>query len=318
MMRSKLIICLLVFLVAAAFTIEAAETPKFVPDSCISVVTVSNAQNDPGISWLLDAWINSPRESPLREFFKSTAAKEMSVAVFPKKGDSPLYLLFVVNFAKGAKINKDVMNNVIMPDPDAKLQSVSYKGATINFVSVDTPEDFSAYTVLQDKVLFGSDVDVLKEALDGPSVEKSSGYQNVRAQFPQAKDGLLFADNKGSKFLNFLQPLEKKWKMTLLLSAEYLEWMGSSFDVINSTRVAGKFVFQGKDTSYIEDIQDDAEFLGEVFKRKFIAEKIDYSSEVEVKDRTVVLNFQIDGIEPLWKKLFAQGVLSLIRPESAE
>ena len=101
--------------------------------------------------------------------------------------------------------------------------------------------------------------------------------------------------------------------MSLLLSADYLQWMGASFDFIDSQRVSGRFVFQGKDTSHIEDIRDDAKFLGETFKRKFIADKIDYESNVEVNGTTVVLNIQIQGLEPLWTKLFEQGVLSLFQ-----
>jgi len=34
-----------------------------------------------------------------------------------------------------------------------------------------------------------------------------------------------------------------------------------------------------------------------------------------VKDKTVVLTFDIQGLEPLWKRLFEQGVLELFRPE---
>ena len=87
------------------------------------------------------------------------------------------------------------------------------------------------------------------------------------------------------------------------------------FDVVDSTRVNGQILFKGVDDKHMNDIVDDAEFLGEAFKRKFIAEKINYSSEVKVKDRTVILTFTIEGIEPLWKRLFAKGVLSLIQPE---
>jgi hypothetical protein len=104
--------------------------------------------------------------------------------------------------------------------------------------------------------------------------------------------------------------------MTLLLSSEYLEYMASSFDVVNASKVSGTFVFQGADRGRIDEIKDDAEFMGEAFKRKFMAEKIQYSSKVEVKDSTVTLTFQIEGLEPLWKKLFEQGVLNLFRPES--
>jgi hypothetical protein len=35
-----------------------------------------------------------------------------------------------------------------------------------------------------------------------------------------------------------------------------------------------------------------------------------------VADMTVKLTFQIEGLEPLWKKLFDQGVLDLFKPES--
>jgi hypothetical protein len=215
---------------------------------------------------------------------------------------------------KGAKVNKEKLNNVILPDPDATTQSLTYKGSTITYIQGDVPEDFSAYTILQDMVLIGSDVDVVKMGIDGPSIEKNVVYQKAKSHFSQAKDGLLFADNSRAKVLQFLKPLEEKWKMTLLLSAEYLDWMGSSFDMVDSNRASGLFVFQGSDTSHIDEIKDDAEFLGEAFKRKFIAEKIDYSGKVEVKGSSVILNMQISGIEPLWKKLFEQGVLTLIRP----
>jgi len=164
-------------------------------------------------------------------------------------------------------------------------------------------------------VLVGTNVDVLKYAVEGTSVVQSGGYNRVRSRFPRDTDGFLFTDNENLKFAQFLHPLEDKWKMSLLLSAEYLEWMGAAFDVVDSTRVNGQFVFQGKDTTHIDDIRDDAEFLGEAFKRKFMAEKIDYSSSVEVSGSTVVLDFEISGIKPLWENLFEQGVLSIIRPE---
>jgi len=309
-------LCVFLTLFFLMCSVYGAETPAYIPESCISMVTVANIQGDPGISWMLDAWIHSPRQSPLRELLKTIKAREMSVAVFPPKQGSLHSLLCVMDLGKGPKPDKEKLNNVILPDPDTQIQSVSYKGSMIFYVQTDSPEDFSAYAVLQDKLIFGSDTDVLKKAIDGPSVEKSAEYQKVKAFFPQRKDGLLFANNDGARFVKFLQPLEEKWNMTLLLSAEYLNWMGSSFDMLDSNQASGIFVFQGSDESKIEDIQDDAEFLGEAFKRKFIAEKIDYKSTVEVKGSAVILNMQIEGIEPLWKKLFEQGILSLIRPGS--
>jgi hypothetical protein len=103
--------------------------------------------------------------------------------------------------------------------------------------------------------------------------------------------------------------------MSLLLSAGDLEWMASGFDVLDSNRVAGTIVFQGRAESAVPDIADDAEFLGETFRRKFTAEKIDYTSSVSIDGTLVTLDFEVEGLEPLWLRLFEDGVLSLIRRE---
>ena len=316
----KKLACSIAFVcaLAAAFVAAGSETGKLIPDSCTAVVSMNNIQNDPGISWMLDAWIKAPRQSPLRELLKTVVPQEMSVAFFPEKKDAPMNLLAAMALPKGSKADKGKVSEVIKGDEGTSLDTVSYKGVTITYTKgLKGPEDFGAYAMIDDRViLFGSEPEILKKAIDGPPVDKSPNYQKVRGQFPQAKDAILFADNSGMKFANFLKPREKKWKMTLLLSSEYLEYMASSFDIVNASKVSGTFIFQGADKSRIPEIKDDAEFMGEAFKRKFMAEKIQYSSKVEVKDRTVTLTFQIEGLEPLWKKLFEQGVLELFRPES--
>jgi hypothetical protein len=315
---SVISLVVLVFAAAALFGAEptVSATSKYVPDSCITVVTISGIQTDQGVSWMIDSWIKSPRESPLRDLLKTFIPQEMSVAFFPAKQDAPMYLLAAMSLPKGAKPDKEKIENVIRLKPESAVQTLTHKGTTIGYTTGQKgPEDFGAYALLADTLIFATDADLLKAALDGPSVDKAPNYQKTRAQFPKAKDGLLFADNSGKKFAAFLGTLEKKWKMTLLLSSQYLEWMASSFDVVNSTRVSGSFVMVGTDASRIEEIRDDAEFLGEAFRRKFIAEKIGYTSKVEVKDKTVVLTFDIQGLEPLWKRLFEQGVLELFRPE---
>ncbi len=308
------------FILVLVFTIYTgtlvAETQQVIPNSSIAHVTISEVQKDSGLNWLLDSWIHSPRKSPLRRFFRSNAPAEMSVAVFPQDNSSSLNLLLAVELSGKKQIDNSVLDLIILPENDAKVNSLKYRNHILRFVSAeDTGEEFSAYTVWNDNVLVGTNIDVLKYAVEGTSVVQSAGYKKVRSRFPQDTDGFFFTDNENLKFARFLHPLEDKWKMSLLLSAEYLEWMGAAFDVVDSTRVNGQFVFQGKDTSHIDDIRDDAEFLGEAFKRKFMAEKINYSSSVEVSGSTVVLDFKIAGIKPLWEKLFEQGVLSVIRPE---
>ncbi len=315
-MRLKFALFILVVMFFVYTGTRASETQQLIPNSSIAHVTISEVQKDSGLNWLLDSWIHSPRKSPLRRFFSSNAPGEMSIAVFPQEDASSLNLFLAVELSGKKKIGNAMLDEIILPDTDTKVNSITYKNHIVRFVPVEeTGEEFSAYTVWDDKVLVGTNIDVLKYAVDGPSVTQSAGYKKVKSLISKDTDGFLFADNENLKFVQFLHPLEDKWKMSLLLSAEYLEWMGASFDVVDSTRVNGQFVFQGKDTSHIDDIQDDAEFLGEAFKRKFMAEKIDYTSSVEVNGATVVLDFKIAGLKSLWEQLFEQGVLSVIRPE---
>jgi hypothetical protein len=317
MKRSTLVI-FLGLAVSVGACAASLDTQKGIPVGCITVVTVGNVQADAGVSWMLDAWIKSKRQSPLKDLIKTVAPQEMSVAFFPESKDKPMYLLAVMALPKGAIVDKARIEAVIKEGAaDAKLETASYKGTTIVYrTNHGNPTDFGAYALFPNQVVFGSDPDVIKKSIDGPSVAGSANYQKTAAQTAQARDVLLFADNAGSQFANFFAPREKKWKMTLLLSAKYLAYLGASLDVANSSKLSGTIVLQGADTNQISDIKDDAEFIGEAFKRKFLADKIQYSSKVEVKDATVTLTFRMEGLEPLWKKLFDQGVLELFRPES--
>jgi hypothetical protein len=311
-MRYIYLILLIVLVLGVSLSIGMAGTLQFVPDSCFSVVSVSNMKSDRGVSWLINAWINSPRKSPLRDLLNAVPAQEVSVALFPAK-DETLNMLLVVEFPKGGKIDKALLDSLIETESGGSFSTVTHNNAAVTYTSAQDIEDYAAYAMVGNTLLAASGLDILKKALDGPSVSRGDGYKSMLSTLSSGQDGMLFADNSGSRFVRFLRPLEDKWRMSLLLAADYLQWMGASFDFVDSQRVSGQFLFQGADTSHIEDIRDDAEFMGETFKRKFIADKIDYKSDVKVDGKTVILTFEISGLEPLWTKLFGQGVLSLFR-----
>jgi hypothetical protein len=278
------------------------------------VVTVSNVQKDKGVSWLITAWIKSPRESPLRDLLSAVPAQELSVALFPAEGGESLNMLLVIGIPKGQRVEKSLLDGLILTEASPSANTVSHNNVTIFYVT-EGGEDYKAYALVDNFILTGASLEVVKSALAPSSVGRSGGYGDLQSVLASNQDGLLFTDNADSQFVRFLRPLEDKWGMSLLLSADYLQWMGASFDFVDSQRVSGKFVFQGSDGSHLEDIQDDADFLGETFKRKFIAEKIEYRGNVIVSGNAVTLDFQIAGLEPLWMKLFEQGVLSLFRSE---
>jgi hypothetical protein len=298
---------------AVIFALPAAEVTDYLPESCISVLTIANLKGDPGLSWLLDTWIKSPRQSSLREIAKAPGIKDLAVAVFPVKADFPSYILVAMKTVKGGKIDQDKLDKTLSPDKAAVVKTETYKGKTIGYYEGASTEDFSAYCIIDDIVLFGSDSNLVKKALDENPVTKNATYKSVQGNFPKAQDGFLVAENKDGRFAGFLKPLEKKWSLSLLLSVNSLSWIGTSFDIVDSNKASGVIVFQGKpDLKDAKDIKDDAEFIGEAIKRKFAAEKIDYTSSVQVRDKTVTLTIKLEGLEPLWKKLLSDRVFSVI------
>ena len=292
-------------------------TRTLIPGGCIAVITVSNVHTDPGISWMLNSWLTSQRKSPLKELLKSTAPQELSVAFFPESAAKPVNVLVVMAVAKASALDKAKLDAIVMEGEAVKLETKTYKSTLIAYANGATrPVDYGAYAVVGNSIIFGVDADIVQKAIDGPSAAAAPNYQKIVSQASPAKDALLFADNAGLKFARFLAPREKKWNLTLLLAAESLAYMGSTFDIVDSAKVSGSIIFQAADKAALADVKDDAEFIGEAFKRKFIADKVGYTGKVEVNDLTVKLTFQIDGLEPLWKKLFDKGVLELFKPGS--
>jgi hypothetical protein len=306
--------CLALALAFSAYS-AGLDTQRRIPSGAIAVVSVGNLQSDPGISRMLDAWQKSKKQTPLKTLINALSPQELSVAFLPESKEKPMCAIAVLALPKGISADKSQLDAAIAGTKSSKIESLTYKGSTIFFGSGKADiSDFGAYALVQNQLLLGTDADAIKKAIDGPSVDGSANYAKSAGQIAQARDGLFFADNSSLQFANFLAPREKKWNMDLLLSADALAYAGASFDIQSFSKLSGSIVFQAAKADRLADIKDDAGFIGEAFRRKFIADKIQYTSKVEVKDNTVVLTFQMDGMEPLWTRLFDGGVLNLFAP----
>jgi hypothetical protein len=316
-MKKPLIALALAVLAAGSSFAAGYDTQKLIPAQAVAVVTVVNVQSDAGLSWMLGAWSKSKNQTPLKDLVKSLSPQELSVAFLPESKDSPMRALAVIALPKGASPDKALLEKAVGGAAGSKLESISYKGASIFSAPGGVAlSDFGAYAMAQDKLVLGSDADAIKKALDGPAVDSSTDYAKALAQAPKGMDATLFAENAQSQFALFLGPRQKKWNMELLLSADALAYVGASFDFAGSSKLTGTIVFQAAKADRIADLKDDASFIGEAFKRKFLADKIQYSGKVDAKDNTVTLTFQMDGLEPLWTKLFDGGILELFSPAS--
>jgi len=120
----------------------------------------------------------------------------------------------------------------LVPGP---LRAVRYKKTEIVLGAGSGP--LSAYSLCRGSLLVGTDGGTLKGALD----EQEGRFIGIKANPPYGGDITFSADNRNLKFSNFLRTLKDKWKMSLLLSADHLEWVGASLDVVDQDRVKGSW-----------------------------------------------------------------------------
>jgi len=302
-----LILVFVILAVGQAF----ADTTNRVPDSSVVFVRIARMQDDPGVSWLSSSWFSTNRKGPVRAVMGEGTYREASVVVL-QPGPEGQRIGMIVEMS--ARPDTTALDTAIAADGVTETRTVS--GITVTYAPNPLEsEDFAAYAVNDATIVLGSDSSVVAEIMNGSAMNRTAAYRQVGSRVDVGSDGLIFADNDGLRFADFLAPLEQKWQMSLLLSAMDLEWMASGFDVVDSNRVTGKIVFKGSSEAAVPDISDDAEFLGETFRRKFAGEQIDYTSNVTVDGTVVTLDFSVQGLEPLWLRLFENGVLSVIRPE---
>lgn len=312
-MKRHITLCIMIATILTS--VFADEARDRVPEGHVAFVSVSNMATDPGMVWLRNAWHASPRQSGLRTFFAGVSYDEVAVAVMNETVASGVPVLLLAALEPGHEFTTAQIDGVIVTDQSGEASPVSIGGTQIRSVATLDPEnDFGAYSVTGNVVIFGYDAEMIAEAVAAPSATAGPEFAAFSEEVDTASDGLLFAHNRNGTFAEFLRPLEKKWGMSLLLSAESLAWMGSAFDVVDSETVVGTIVFHTTDPDAVIDLEDDAMFLGEAFRRKFMAEAIQYDSSVETSETTVTLEFRVDGLESLWTRLFEQGVLSIIQP----
>jgi hypothetical protein len=235
----------------------------------------------------------------------------MGVSILPSQPGGDRELLLAINV--GSSFNLNSLKKVIQTETSSEVLQQQYQSHTIYYN--DDPAEYNAAAAVGSYVLIGTSVTAIEKAIGENDFTQDGQYKDAAGKLSAEEDVILFGSNSSGQFAEFLDPLQDKWRLTLLLSADSLEWIGSSFDVADSNTIKGKIIFKSKDSGGVDDVADDASFIGEAFKRKFMAENIEYSSKVTVEGTYVTLTFDVTGLEPLWLKLFEDGAMSVISPE---
>jgi len=273
---------------------------------------IINSPKDPGVSWLLTNWLSQIKAS--KKFLpEQKHAFSDLFKIMPKDIEGGIInkdiLVIIAPVPSNSNTLKDALFKIIKKiKPLEKFNYKEYKGY---YRADETKLRLSGFAVSENYVILTSNSGYIKQTVDILKGKKQrlsddSRYEEIMALLPSKSDITLFANNKDRGFSKVLKEWEKQWKMTVFLSAPYLDSMGLSFDVIDGDKIKGVFIFKCLQKEKIPDVLDDAKFLGEVFRRKFAKEKIKYTSNVTLKNDFVFLDLEASGLKPLWVKLFNQ------------
>jgi hypothetical protein len=294
---------------------------EMISSDAVGFAEVSLNKSDPGISWMVNQWLKVPRSNSIKSFVQHFKTDKATAMVFtnPKTGE----LRFVVmeqaleNMETPAaqKTISQIMLSEIKAD---KFKTSSYNGKTLYFGPRADGKYETGYFISGNSLVWGTDLNAVKKIADVAtegknSISTLSDYQDLKNRIPSGSNAIMYMNNSQSLFANVLAKQEKKWKMSLLLSAKDISGIILGMNFVDGDKITGSAIFKAKNSAALPDIQDDAGFIGEAIRRKFVNTKITYKRQVSTNGNYVTLQFEMNGLKPLMKELFDEGVSSLLQ-----
>jgi hypothetical protein len=314
---------LLTFITVLVFVLmlNAEEVP--VALDAVAFLQMKIKPTDPGISWLYHHWTTTPRPSSIREIVAKQAPISGMVALYPEPVANKTQYIALLAFSESVENNHEFTTFI-----GKKLQTEIGEGAPfIKYSQAGTAVLFATNTVSKkgigyafsaNQAMIGNNltnlqktIQVLKGKLAGITTQPD--YIQIKGVGTMNPDIVVYCNNNQQQFTRFLSAREKKWNMSLLLSAKVLRCMLIELDVVDADKLQGMMIFKAANPKAIPDIADDAGFLGEAIRRKFVAQKIKWKSRVTTSGDYIILPFEVTGLKPLWLDLFKSGGLSTVK-----
>lgn len=127
-------------------------------------------------------------------------------------------------------------------------------------------------------------------------------FKELIGKIPKDYDGLIFVNNQSRQFSQDLKKWETDNKMVVLMSGQWLDALMLEFKLITADSLKGKIVFKCSDRSKLNMVKNDAQFLGEVVKRKYAYSQMACKNKVSVEGNMVILDFDASNFKAILDK----------------
>ncbi len=294
---------------------------EMISSDAVGFAEVSLKKSNPGISWMVNQWLKVPRPNSIKSFVQHFKSDKATALVFTNPKNEELRFVMIEQAMENLETpaaQKTIWQFMLPEIKGDKFKSTSYDGVTLYSGPRPGGQYETGYFISGNSLIWGTDLNAVKKIADVVTQGKNSisaltDYQDLRSRIPSSSNAVIYMNNSQSHFSNVLSKQEKKWKMSLLLSAKDISGIIVGIDFVDGDKITGSAIFKARTSSALPDIQDDAGFIGEAIRRKFVNTKITYKRQVLTQGNYVTLQFEMTGLKPLMKELFEEGVSSLLQ-----
>ncbi|MDD5491231.1 MAG: hypothetical protein PHV60_00940 [bacterium] len=237
--------------------------------------------------------------------FKQFTFKQIAGGSFPAAvGWGNVLVVFPELEGEKERFNKFLIDNL------GNFVSVSPRWKKVENIYFDSESEnndrLTAFSVRDNRVILASNSRLVSKCLEakqkGISIITSASYQEMSSRLPQDYDGYIFINNKSRRFTQELKKWEKENKLVAMMSSQWLESLLLTFSLVTEDKLKGKLIFKCSDPAKVKLMQNDAQFLGEVIKRKYAYSQLVYDHKVEVQGNTVILDFDASNFKAILDK----------------
>lgn len=313
--------CFLIVNVIYAEEVYQSSLLELVPRDAMAVIILKNKKDDAGLNFIKDSLKDrfsleksQERQKVINDISQMFNVKEIVAISFYTANSKPLFALLI----SYDKEDKDLINfcsekiNILFNNPNG-VWSEEYLDFKIaynpeRFNQIDN-KDLSCYTIIDNNLVIANDYQLLKKIIDnflnkGGSILNVNSFNKIFLLKDPEVDGLIYITNDKKELTNSMQNWKEKIGFVPLVSSDLISSFWFAFNLKDKETAWGKIVFVPTGNESLEEINNDANYLMEVMRRKFMAEDLKYNKNISISENAeVVLDFEIGGLSILRDKI---------------
>ncbi len=296
---------LVLYCLLSASPVQAEELVGYVPKNAEVIFSLKNLNTSTAWRSLIKTYqgkIAQHQDDPnyllIAYLFKQFTFKQIAGGSFPTEaGWKNILAVFPDLEGEKERFNKfliDNLGNFVSINPGWQKKEAARQNVYFDS-QAESNNHLTAFSVQGDRVILASNSGLVSTCLEakqtGSNIVTTPAFKELSSAIPKGYEGYIFINNKSRRFSQELKKWETDNKMVALMSSQWLESLLLTFTLVTDDEVKGKLFFKCSDPSKVKLMQNDAQFLGEVVKRKYAYSQLVYKHTVTVQGNKVILDF---------------------------